>query len=340
MRHRSQLSIASFAILLACQAPPSAAEPGVVSGAEVSAAPSAPPASADGTETADASLPPGAFDAVAFALEHPSFDTFWYQGLAELDRYELTQSRYGEQHPGEAVLIYVTEDFLADVQVKYEFGDPSHAVPVFKLNAYRRFYTGVYPYSLLTSVFTPVDTPSAAPLKVSGSVQEWCGTTYQQFNRRGTRYAMTLRSYFQREGDQDSEVVGVLEDGLWARARIDPSSLPVGDLDLVPPVHVLRMAHLDTVALPADAALIPVSETPYGEVEAWRYSIRYTGTQRGVDLWIERAFPHRILAWEESGGPGGAQLTTAVLTHSLMLDYWAHHGADDGAYRDALGLQW
>ena len=42
---------------------------------------------------------------------HGTFDTYWYQGLAELSRYDLKQSRYGQVRQGEAVLVYVTEDF-------------------------------------------------------------------------------------------------------------------------------------------------------------------------------------------------------------------------------------
>ena len=33
------------------------------------------------------------------------FGRYWYQGKAELTRYELNQARYGELHTGEAVLI-------------------------------------------------------------------------------------------------------------------------------------------------------------------------------------------------------------------------------------------
>jgi len=39
------------------------------------------------------------------------FGAYWYQGKAELTSYTLEQARYGEVHPGEAVLVFVTEDF-------------------------------------------------------------------------------------------------------------------------------------------------------------------------------------------------------------------------------------
>ena len=46
------------------------------------------------------------------------FKDYWYSGEAELTRYELEQARYGEIHRGDAVLIFVTEDFRTDKQVK------------------------------------------------------------------------------------------------------------------------------------------------------------------------------------------------------------------------------
>ena len=46
------------------------------------------------------------------------FRSYWYQGSAEINTYDLIQERYGESRQGEAVLIFVTEDFLKEEQVK------------------------------------------------------------------------------------------------------------------------------------------------------------------------------------------------------------------------------
>ncbi len=43
---------------------------------------------------------------------------YWYQGKAEITSYTLLQNRYKDVHPGSAVLVFVTEDFLTDKQVK------------------------------------------------------------------------------------------------------------------------------------------------------------------------------------------------------------------------------
>ena len=79
----------------------------------------------------------------------PEFGSYWFQGKAELTSYDLEQARYGELHKGEAVLIFVTEDFSRRKQVKLD--DPAKAPaddkqPVLKLNFEKKFLSGIYPY--------------------------------------------------------------------------------------------------------------------------------------------------------------------------------------------------
>ncbi len=294
-----------------------------------------------------AALPPVARDPTSFAREHPRFEDYWHQGLAEIDRYSLDQARYGGQHRGEAVLVFVTEEFDAVRQVKYEHGERTNVVPVLKLNAWRRFFTGVYPYTVLTSVFSREDVPALTTLKLTSSVTEWCGQAFTQWNLRDGAYSVQSFSYFQDEGDRVERVPeALLEDGLWTRLRRDPNALPIGAITVVPAAHYLRLMHRPLAAVAATATLDEVDESPRGRGRVGRYSVRYPTLSRELVLWFEREFPHRVLAWEErypdrfgpvpQGAP--ASVTRGVLTRSLMLDYWNRHGPTDGAYREALGL--
>ena len=79
----------------------------------------------------------------------------------------------------------------------------------------------------MTSVFTTIDHNQPETQKLSFSSQEWCGQTYMQFNRKGSKYLVNGHSYFQNEGDQEFKVSGEqLEDALWTQLRIAPKSLP------------------------------------------------------------------------------------------------------------------
>lgn len=263
-----------------------------------------------------------------FAVDHPSSDAYRHAGLAELSRFELRQSRYGEVRDGEAVLVFVTEPFLEDAQVKHEVADGRPDVSVLKLNAYRRFYTGIYPYTVMTSTFVP-ERDDAMALKLTGTVIEWCGQAFTQFNRRDDGVHAQLRSYFQAEGDRDAVLPNVmLEDALWQRVRRGPSALPTGELELIPAVHALRFAHRALAAMPARARLEEVDGHQ-------RYTVEIPSLGRRLQIDFGSEFPYAILGWEETLGN---EVSTARRTHAVMTDYWSHHGEGDAGYREALGL--
>lgn len=269
-------------------------------------------------------------------FDRKQFKEYWYKGKAELTRYQLKQARYGEIHNGDAVLIFVTEPFLTDKEVKYEFGDKSKAISVLKMNFVRKFYTGIYPYSVMTSVFTPVDFQNQRTLKVTSSSQEWCGQTFSQVNFRNNQYDALMRSYFQDEGDRNFNVkTSWLEDELWTRIRLAPDTLPKGEIELVPSLQFVRLWHQELKPEKATASLIPE-----GSLNV--YTIAYNNIQRKVVIRFEPKFPYAIASWEETqpGGFEGSPLLTtkAVKTNTLLLDYWNKHGVADSVYRKQLGL--
>jgi len=279
------------------------------------------------------------------AKEFTTFRDYWYRGLAELNRYELEQSRYGEMHKGEAVLIFVTEDFLRDKQIKFEFGDKSNAVNILKLNAQRRFYTGVYPYTIMTSVFTP--TNGEPTQKVTSSSQEWCGMTYVQLNRNEKGYQGLSHSYFQAEADERFQLDGsLLEDEVWTRLRQDPMSLPTGDLNIVPAMRFLRLMHKPTKAYAANASW-QAAKSPATAAPVKSYRISYPALGRTLSIVVEENFPFRIVEFTETQTPlfgrdGKAprpMTTRAVLTRSILLDYWSKNRVSDAPYRDLLGIE-
>ena len=271
------------------------------------------------------------------APNQSDFRQYWYKGKGELTRYKLEQARYGEIHKGESVLIFVTEPFLTDKQVKLESGKSNAAVSVLKLNLTKKFFTGIYPYSLMTSVFTPVDFQKHRTLKVSSSTQEWCGQTYSQLNFKNNGYHALIHSYFQNEADQDLELKGTwLEDEIWTRIRIAPETLPVGDLEMVPALQYVRLGHIPLRVEPAAAQ-------KKNEGKTQTYSVQYKNFKRTLTIRFDSAFPHAIQSWEEKMpggfGPNAQILTTkAVKTHSILLDYWNKNGVADAPFREQLGL--
>ncbi len=270
-----------------------------------------------------------------------SFGEYWYQGAAEITSYHLEQVRYGEVHSGSAVTIYVTEDLSRQKQVKLDdpYGSPDDAVKVLKLNATRNFNTGIYPYSIMTSVFTPIYRDrSPATLKVTSSAQEWCGQTFVQMNRREDGYRIRHYSYFEQDGDGDEQLSDVLlEDELWNVLRLNPRDLPTGTLEILPAAVYHRLSHSSWEPREAVATVRPSA----ADTALMEYRLEYSDIGRKLLIRYRRDFPHEIQFWQEvqpNRGSSDSLITRATLSKRMMIDYWTRNRPDDVVLREQLGL--
>lgn len=272
------------------------------------------------------------------------FGDYWYQGKAELNRFELKQARYGEIRTGDAVLIYVTEDFHSDKQVKYEGGDRSDVVSVLKLNNTRKFTTGIYPYSTMTSVFTPLSGKSNRALKINTTVQEWCGHVFMQSNKINNQLRIEERSYFQNEADRSFDLPdAVQEDELWTQIRLNPNQLPIGDIQIIPSQLFIRFQHIEMKPESATANLTKSVLQNFSADSIFVYTINYQSIDRKLTLYTESKFPYDLLGFEETHPDGFGEkrktlTTTGKRTHHVMLDYWGKNSVADSAYLKLLGL--
>ena len=262
------------------------------------------------------------------------FKDFWYSGDAEITSYELEQARYGELRTGTAVMIYVTEPFLPGKQVKAE-RNSSDNISVLKLNATKNFLTGIYPYSIMSSTFYPVQDNQHA-LKISSSIQEWCGHVYAQLNNR-TSFEVKSHSYFENEADQDLSIEKThLENELWTRIRIHPEDLPVGKLKVIPSLEYIRLGHQPIKAYDAEASL-----QTNGDLST--YILTYPELKRTLKINFSASFPYGIESWTDSY-PSGFGANTKILTtratkiKTLKIPYWRQNGNEDVSLRDTLGI--
>ncbi|KGO07947.1 septum formation inhibitor Maf [Dokdonia donghaensis DSW-1] len=253
---------------------------------------------------------------------------YWYAGVAEISSYKLDQARYGELRAGTAALIYVTEDFLPKKQVKADAQNDSN-IPVLKLNATKKFVTGIYPYSIMTSTFYPV-TEKKHAIKVSQSTQEWCGHVYAQLNNR-ENFEVTSHSYFQSEADQEMNLPkDILENELWTQIRLDPTSLPTGSFKAIPNLEFIRNSHIDLAAYQAT-----------GSLNEGSYTIEYPELKRTVNIQFTPEFPHTIEGWTETfpqGRDGALMTTTATKMKTIKSAYWGKKSIANEALRTELQL--
>ncbi|NEN22468.1 septum formation inhibitor Maf [Cryomorpha ignava] len=283
----------------------------------------------------------------SFEQTHPEqFGDYWYAGKAELNHFDLTQIRYGEKRKGDAVLIYVTEDFLPEKQVKKEFGDEK-GISVLKLNYMKKFITGIYDYSIMTSIFTPIEFRKyPQTLKLTFSSQDWCGQSFAQMNLRNGKLNYEQRSYFQAEGDVNEAIDATyVEEDVWTRIRLEPQMLPLGKIKMVPSQEYLRLNHKDLKAYDAQASLVlQVNDVKSEEPkEFYVYTIKYPELDRVLKISCQSLFPFKIISWEETNNfsnPAKALTTKAEARNTEMLPYWELNKNANQSLRDSLGLHY
>ncbi len=266
-----------------------------------------------------------------------SLKAYWYAGDAELTSYDLKQARYGEIHEGTSVMVYVTEPFLAKEQIKADSHKDDN-ISVLKLNSTKKFLTGVYPYSIMSSTYTPMSAVSAQDhaIKVSMSMQEWCGHVFTQLNNR-EKFDVNQYSYFESEGDQKFSLgKNHLENEIWTKIRLNSKELPVGDIQMIPSFEFVRLLHKPLKAYSAKATL-----KDNGAVST--YTIEYPTLKRTISIDFSNEFPHIVQGWQEtykSGFDHKAKVITSSgkIKKTIKSKYWSKHNNIDMALRKELDL--
>lgn len=237
------------------------------------------------------------------------------------------------------VLIYVTEEMNKKTLIKDDTGmvPASDKEVVLKLNNSLRFQTGIYPYSVLTSVFSPVGSSGRerfAPVKISFSAQEWCGHVYTTLKPEVDRFMEETRSYFSTEGDRTmhvkTEPFTLYEDALLIQLReLDGPFEGGGDWSghVVPCAWRTRRAHRPPAPVPAT---ITRTDADRDGTPVTRFVLSMGDYTRTFD--VERADPHRVLGWRTSEGE------VATLLGSTRLAYWQLNDVGQESYLRELGL--
>lgn len=265
------------------------------------------------------------------------FRSLWYDGNAELSGYRLTTPRYGELRTGEMALVYVTEPLSRRTWIKDDDAPPADRVDVIKLNQSFGFLTGIYPYSVMTSVFAPIDDWGGArfsPVKITLTAQEWCGHVFQALWPAPGRVRTQIASYFASEGEGVGETAvpeGTrYEDALLIQLReLDGPFADGRDWSgpLVPSIWRLRRAHT-----PPRVEQATIRRTTHGEGAdaVTRFTLESRDYRRTFE--VETAPRRRVLGWTTSEGE------EVRLIRTTRLPYWTLNHRGDEALRDQLGL--
>lgn len=154
-----------------------------------------------------------------------------------------------------------------------------------------------------------------------------------------------MNSYFQSEGDSRTIIDPViLEDEIWTKIRINPESLPEGDIEIIPGLQYLRLLHEEVSARAAFAVKEEVNNNELSSQPLIHYQIQYKNLHRKLTITFEKEFPHGILSWDEeirplafNSKPEDLMVSRARRTNVLMLDYWNKNSVADSTYRIVFG---
>jgi hypothetical protein len=261
---------------------------------------------------------------------------YWYNGEgAEITSYQLSQARYGELREGEAVMVFVTEPFSPSSNTKADRPRKDNQ-NVLKLNFTKRFDTGIYPYSMMNSSFYPVENGNSS-LKISTSVQEWCGHVYMEM-RNKDQFELDNFSYFEGESFHSKIDKVALEDDIWSQIRLHPETIASGKTKMVPSFFYLRLTHKETKAYACEI------ETYFDKGPTRKLKISYPELDRTLTIEYTNSAPYSIESWTESyidgWGPDKKRLeTTGKKIKSIRSKYWEKNNNSDAYLREELGLK-
>jgi len=291
---------------------------------------------------ATASCAPPAVAATPAAAVSSAFWDHWGDGQAELASYRLTRQRYKQARKGTTVLVFVTETFTDAQRVKSDGGHPDE-YPVLKVNRADDYQTGIYDYNVMTSTFVRIDgtAPIGQPVKVSMSMQEWCGHVYEQLITGSGALDWTSHSYFDGEADRRQDLPlpedGLLLDALPILVRgLVGDLVPAGGSRTLPALRTL--ASRRTQHAPpkwTEVTIARSDELTDVTVPAGTFSVRTITTTVGnqtTEWSVEAAPPHRLIRWANG---------TREVAELLGVDrqpYWQKNREGDEALLERIGL--
>lgn len=271
----------------------------------------------------------------------------WGDGRAELASYRGTVVRYGAPRDAEMVLVYVTEPLDRRTLIKDDAAPAEAQLQTLKLNAMLRFQTGIYPYSVMTSTFAPVEEfaglPRFGPAKITLTAQDWCGHVFAGAWREPDALALETRSYFAdpgdaSEGDSERRVElsrdVLFEDALFVQLReldgpflgrpAEPSGEgPIWEGRIVPALWSARRDHRPVAPEPGSIRVRREADQVIFEVAigARMLTVRVTDDDE-----------HAIAGWETSDGD------RFTLAGRARLPYWELHDPGEESERLRVGL--
>ena len=272
------------------------------------------------------------------------FYAHWADGKAVISSYEVVQPRYGELRQGYGVMIFVTESLHRQTFIKADPPTPeADQFYALKLNHILNFTTGIYDYSVMTSVFSQVagERHPFELRRISFSAQEWCGQVFDEALFSGGRINGHISSYFASEGRGAYQLKQpenfASEDHLLIRIRELQGPFMASGRGAGGGGAAELLAASTSASAPCDRGRADPQRRRGAELRRQLVLWPACGGNYALASGSGRCgrkgpIPHRILLWEDGDGGRGELMQT------IRVPYWQLQANADEVYRRELGI--
>ena len=226
-----------------------------------------------------------------------TFTDYWKKDKIEITTYELKEDSI---LVGEGSLTF-SIDYVEGV-------NKTDSIQVLHSDFSGKIHKDNYDYSAMTSTYSPLNqTLRPHAMKVINSVQEPAINSFLELSQIPKSYEIESYNTFKEKTKKHFILERKnLEDELWAKIRMNPNGLPMGDIEIIPSFAYWQSVKKSPNIYEAKAVLKDYLGTEFTGKKLKIYSLEYPDLKRNLSIVFEGNFPFEIVGWKRmSGGEVG-----------------------------------
>ena len=218
-----------------------------------------------------------------------TFTDYWKKGKIEITTYELKEDSI---LVGEGSLTF-SIDYVEGV-------NKTDSIQVLHSDFSGKIHKDNYDYSDMTSTYSPLNqTLRPHATKVINSVQEPAINSFLELSQIPKSYEIESHNTFKEKTKKHFILERKnLEDELWAKIRMNPNDLPMGDIEIIPSFAYWQSVRKSPNVYEAKAVLKDYLGTEFTGKKLKIYSLEYPDLKRNLSIVFEGDFPFEIVGWK------------------------------------------
>jgi hypothetical protein len=218
-----------------------------------------------------------------------TFINYWKNGKIEITKYDLKEDSISV---GEGSLTF-NIDYIEGI-------NKTDSIQVLHSDFTGKIHKENYDYSAMTSTYLPINlTLRPHAMKVINSVQEPTGNSFLELSQIPKSYEILSKNTFKEKTKEHFILERKnLEDELWAKIRMNPNDLPMGDIEIIPSFAYWQSVRKLPNIYEAKAELKDYIGTEFMGKKLKIYSLDYPDLKRNLSIVFERDFPFEIVGWK------------------------------------------